>query len=174
MMILAIGPNNARRPRSAFTLIELVLVLALLVVVVSIVVPHMTGFIRGQALSSEVRRVASVMHAGQARAVSEGVPVMFWLDQKQNRYGIELESSGKNGDLKAQSFTADENVQLAVLNTGIGTAVTFKNLPAVRFMPDGSVDEGSPGTIQLKDSGGRSLWLMESSNRNGYEIRDSN
>jgi type II secretion system protein H len=172
MMTLAIGANNRPQCR-AFTLIELILVMSLLVVAVSITVPHMSGFIRGRALDSEARRIAAVMHAAQARAVSEGMPVMLWLDEKQYRYGSELETPGKNGDAQALDFTTDESVQLAVLRTGVGTAVTFKHLPAIRFLPDESVDEGSPTTVQLKASDGHSKWLIERSDRKGYEVSDS-
>jgi hypothetical protein len=35
------------------------------------------------------------------------------------------------------------------------------------------VDENSPQTLQLTDSAGVSRWLIESRNRMGYEIRDS-
>jgi prepilin-type N-terminal cleavage/methylation domain-containing protein len=172
-MILATGASN-RRPRRAFTLIELILVMALLVVAVSIVTPHVSEFIRGRALDNEGRRMAAVAHAAQSRAISEGMPIMFWLDEKQGRYGIEEETPGKKGDSEAQNFAADENVQLVVASVGVGTKVTFKNLPAIRFLADGSVDEGSPTMVQIKDSGGHSLWLAETSNQRSYEVRDSN
>jgi hypothetical protein len=64
-------------------------------------------------------------------------------------------------------------LQIAVLNTGSGTATTFNNLPAIRFLPDGTVDENSPQTLQLTDSAGVSRWLIETGNRMGYEISDS-
>lgn len=159
--------------REAFTLIELILVMALLVVAVSIVAPRISSFIRGRALDSEARRLAALMHAGTSRAVSEGEPMMLWLNEKQSRYGLEEETPGKNGDAKAEDFSADENVQLAVLNVGPGAATTFKNVPAIRFLPDGTVDEDSPQTLQLTDGGGGSRWLLETSDHKGYEISDS-
>jgi hypothetical protein len=60
-----------------------------------------------------------------------------------------------------------------VLKTGGETSVTFKNLPAIRFLPDGSVDEGSPQGLQLTDRDGNSKWLVEMNNRQGYEISDT-
>jgi type II secretion system protein H len=173
-MTLATGQlRSDRRTRCAFTLIELILVLALLVVAVSIVAPRMSGFVRGRVLDSEARRLAAVMHAGEARAVSEGMPMMLWIDEKQNRYGLEQETPGQNGDAKAENFTAGESVGLAVLNAGTSGVTTFKDLPAIRFLADGSVDEGSPQTVRLQDSGGSALWLVETPDRRGYEIQDS-
>jgi type II secretion system protein H len=173
-MTLAIGQPPSRPRRScAFTLIELVLVLALLVVAVSMVAPRMSGFIRGRAMDSEARRLMAVLHAGQARAVSEGMSIVLWIDQKQNEYGLEEETPGKDGDRKAESFMADDNVRVSAVNLGVSAPVTFNNLPAVRFLPDGTVDEGSPKMLQLQDSSGNSLWLVETSDRKGYEIRTS-
>src|SRR6516162_6663029 len=68
--------------RPAFTLIELILVLALLVIITSIAAPTMSRFIRGRALDSEAQRMMALMHAAQSRAVSEGAPMMLWLDEK--------------------------------------------------------------------------------------------
>ena len=157
----------------AFTLIELILVLALLVVITSLAAPAMSNFIRGRALDSEARRLFALMHAGQSRAVSEGMPMVLWVDEKQGAYGLQAETTGQNGDPKAENLTVDSTLQIAVLNTGSGAPTTFNNLPAIRFLPDGTVDENSPQTLQLTDAAGVSLWLIETRNHTGYEIRDT-
>jgi hypothetical protein len=56
--------------------------------------------------------------------------------------------------------------------TGSSGTTTFHNLPAIRFLPDGTIDENSPQTLQLTE-GGDSLWLTELQNRTGYEISDT-
>jgi len=161
--------NGSTRKR-AFTLIELVLVLALLVVITSLAAPAMSNFIRGRALDSEARRLFSLMHAAQSRAVSEGMPMVLWVDQKNGSYGFQAETTGKTGDAKAENLTLDTTLQIAVLNLGLSTPTMLNNLPAIRFLADGSVDESSPQTIQLTDSTGVSRWLIESRNHTGYEI----
>ena len=165
-MTLATGQNNG-----AFTLIELILVLALLVIAVSLASPALSGFIRGRALDSEARRLVALAHAGQSRAVSEGMPVMLWIDEKQNAYGLEAETTGKNGDPKAENLTVDEKLTIAVLNIGATAVTTFKNLPAIRFLADGTVDENSPQTLRLAESGGRTLSVVGARTRMGYEIQ---
>jgi type II secretion system protein H len=169
----ALPAAGRRRHTEAFTLIELILVLALLVIITSLVAPAMSNFIRGRALDSEARRLFALMHAGQSRAVSEGLPVMLWVDEKQNAYGLEEETPPKGGDPKAENLTVDENVQIAVLNVGAAALTTIRNLPAIRFLADGTIDESSPQTLRLTDAKGHALWLIEARNRMGYEIRDT-
>jgi len=172
MMTLATGQNNQPR-RAAFTLVELILVLALLVIVTSLAAPAMSRFVRGRALDSEARRMAALMHAGQSRAVSEGAPMIFWLDEKNGIYGLQAESSGQNGDAKAEKLDLDSTLQMAVLSSGTTTPTTFQDLPAIKFLADGTVDENSPQTLKLTDSAGFSRWLGLAKSRTGYEIRDT-
>lgn len=161
-------------PRLAgFTLIELILVLALLVIVTSLAAPAMSNFIRGQALDSEARRLMALIHAGQSRAVSEGMPMVLWVDEKQGTYGLQAETTGQNGDPKAENLSLDENLQIAVVNTGSLGTTKFHGLPAIRFMPDGTADENSPQMLRLTDAKGHALWLIEARDRNGYEISDT-
>ena len=158
---------------SAFTLVELILVLALLGIITSLVAPAMSNFVRGRAIDSEARRLFALIHAGQSRAVGEGMPMVLWVDEKKNSYGLEAEITGQNGDLKAENLAVDETLQIAVLNTGGTAPATLRGLPVIRFVPDGSIDERSPQTLRLTDYVGISRWLVQSQNRMGYEIRDT-
>ena len=171
MMTLATGRSDFRR--RAFTLVELILVLALLVIVTSLAAPSLANFVRGRALDSEARRVLALMHAGQSRAVSEGAAMVLWVDEKAGSYGLQAETSGQNGDAKAENLTVDSTLQIAVLSAGAATPATFNNLPAIKFLADGTVDENSPPTLKLTDSAGFSRWLGLTTSRMGYEIRDT-
>jgi type II secretion system protein H len=171
-MTLTTGQIKWQRCR-AFTLIELVLVLALLVVITSLAAPAMATFIRGRALDSEARRLFALTHAAQSRAVSEGVPMLLWVDGKNGAYGLTAETSGQNTDPKAESLTVDDTLQISVLDTTVGAPTTFNNLPAIHFLPDGTVDEDSPQALQLNDSAGVTRWLVETPNHSGYEVSDT-
>jgi type II secretion system protein H len=168
----ACHPPSVTRHTAGFTLIELILVLALLVIITSIAVPSMSRFIRGRALDSEAGRLMALMHAGQSRAVSEGVPMLLWVDEKAGTYGLEAETSGQNGDAKAEALTVDSTLVISVQNPGTGTPVTFKNLPATKFLPDGLLDEGSLRLMQLVDADGFARQLAMNPTRTGYEISD--
>src|SRR5256885_1782577 len=83
--------HNAMRANrsslSGFTLVELILVMALLVVAVSFITPHLSDFFRGRALDSEGRQLMALVHDGQSRAVSGGVPMILWFDAAAKKYG---------------------------------------------------------------------------------------
>jgi len=196
-MTLATGrPNKSHCPKNSrrhgFTLIEMILVMALLVVAVSMVSPRLSGFIRGRALESEARRVLALTHAARSRAISESMPVLLWLDATVGRYGVERETRGQNGDPLSQEFTVDDNLRIAFdqaqrligqtltstrttgLLPGVSTSqksTTARTEPSIRFLPDGTLDEDSPNAIRIEDSDGSVLWLVEGSDRRHYEIR---
>jgi Tfp pilus assembly protein FimT len=159
--------------RRAFTLIELILIMALLVIITSIALPVMSKFVRGRALDSEARRLFALMHAAQSRAVSEGMPMMLWLDEKDGAYGVDAETSGQNGDPKAEKLDVDSTLALAVVNTGTAGQATFNNLPAIKFLADGTVDETSPQTVALQDVDGFGRLMVLNKLRTGYEINDT-
>jgi type II secretion system protein H len=169
-MTLATGQNDFRQ--RAFTLIELILVLALLVVITSIAVPDMARFIRGRALDSETERLMALTHAAQSRAVSEGMPMLLWINAQQGEYGVTAETSGKGGDPKEEDLTLDSTLKISVANGRTGTPTALKNMPAIRFLPDGTIDESSPQMVQLTDEDGFSRWLIELPARTGYEVTD--
>jgi len=165
--------RRSGKRQCAFTLIELILILALLVIITSLVVPAMQNFIRGRSLDAEARRFLSLTRAAQSRAVSEGMPIMLWVNEKENTYGVEQETPGQNGDAKAESLNIDDTLQVAVVKSSAGAQTTLHSLPAIKFLPDGTIDENSPQKLQLTHTDGGVLWLIESRNHMGYEIRDT-
>jgi len=173
------------RYRRGFTLIELILVMTVLTIAVSITAPALANFFRGRSLDSEARRLLSLIHHGQNRAVSEGMPMELWLDPQQGAYGLEVEPSYEATDSKAVNFTLDREMQLEV-NNSTGTSAfqgsgpqpqssarksNHPNVPCIRFLPDGTLGEASPQVLQLTGSDGRAVVLGLTRNGLGYEIR---
>ena len=126
-------PGSGRATRFApqaqrgFTLIELILVMALLTVVISLTAPRLSRFFHGRTLDSEARRLLALTRSGQSRAVSEGVPMDLWVDAEQGTFGLEAEPSYETSDPKAVDFTLDGGLQLAVVNKTIVAPVNPMN-----------------------------------------------
>lgn len=171
---------------NAFTLIELVVVMTLLVVVIGIAAPSLSGFFRGRAVEAEARRFMSLTRLGQSRAAAAGVPMILWVDITQRTYGLEEDSSFTDADAKAVEYTLDGNVTMEIgatetvraaitSNTLFGNATSsskHSSLPQIRFEPDGGVSSTSPENFRLMDRDGGSQWVTLSANRLNYEIRN--
>ena len=168
-----------RRPGAgAFTLIELIVVMLLLAIAASLVTPKMSSFIRGRTLSFEARRMLSLTHYAQGRAVAEGVPVVLWFDPKNSTYGVEIQSSHATGDDRTPQFTADPSLTLVaplsdVMPSSENDDEKFglpEGLPSIRFNPDGFFDEISVRKITIQQGNEGALDLVQKENRLGYEI----
>jgi len=157
----------------AFTLIELILVMTLLVITTALVAPSLAGFFRGRTLDSGAEELLALTHAGQSRAVSEGEPILLWVDTRQNACGLVEETPSQGGDPKAVTLDLEDGLQIQAADLS-RTPVTLGNLPAIRFSPGGTIDENSPQSLRLTDATGSTLWLVESANHMGYEIRVAN
>ena len=79
--------------RGGFTLLELMLVLALLSVVIAVQAPTLARFFRGRNLDAEAQRFLALTRYGQNRAVAEGVPMVLWMDAEAGQYGLEAEAT---------------------------------------------------------------------------------
>jgi len=188
-MISRIGNRKSKRwgvaSARGFSLIELLLVMALLSIVISITLPSLANFFRGRTLDAEARRLLSLTRYGQSRAVSEGIPMMLWVDPENRTYGLEQEAGWDDTDAKAVNLKLDDNLKIEVIRTNVvkpllavaspqratGNVDTRQNLPSIRFLPDGSIGESSLPGIHLLEKDGASLWLSRSQNRMNYEIR---
>lgn len=166
--------------RRAFTLVELIVVMVLLLTVASMVMPRMAAFFRGRALSQEAQRVLSLINYGRARAVAEGVPVILWIDPARSMYGLEVQESHSGGDGGRRIVhTAEPSLRLEI-PTVVDAAVSEQederlglpeNLAAIRCNPDGFFDEGGAQRIVIRQGDEAALEIAPTSNRLGFEIR---
>ena len=109
-------PNEImRRRRRAFTLMELMLVMALLIMVIALVTPMLSKFFAGRnAGFGSAAGFMPLTRYGQSRAVSEGVPMMLWVDPRNGTYGLEQEPGYTDGDPKAVDFKLGKDLKIDV------------------------------------------------------------
>jgi type II secretion system protein H len=177
------GRGNVRRSRGrrAFTLIELIVVLALLAIAATFVASSMGSFFRGRMLNFEARRLLSLTHYAQSRAVSEGVPVILWVNPADSTYGLTIQSTfgTPDGDARAVSYTAEPSLKLETPQGEVASiseqedeklGLPTDGLSFIRFTPDGFFDESSVSKITVRQ-GANGLELVPTANRLSFEIR---
>ena len=167
--------------RRAFTLVELIVVMVLLLTVAAMVMPRLASFFRGRALSQEAQRMLSLIHYGRARAVAEGVPVILWIDPARSMYGLELQESHAAGDEGARRIVHAAEPTLRLEVPAVGEAPVSEqederlglpeNLAAIRCNPDGFFDEGGVQRVVIRQGDDGALEIVPTFNRLGFEIR---
>lgn len=176
-------PSLLRSDRGGgFTLIELIFVLALLAITAVFVAASMGSFFRGRALNFEARRLLSLTHYAQSRAVAEGVPVILWINPVDSTYGLTIQASFSDpeGDPRAVTYTAESTLTLEIPQGAVASVseqddeklgITNEGLSFIRFTPDGFFDESSVSKIVIRQGTEAALELLPTVNRLGYEIR---
>ena len=171
-MILLIGSrqNSKSRARAGFTLIELVLVMAILIVVLSMSGASLTSFFKGRALEAEGKRFLALTRYAQNRAISEGLPMAVWINEEEKKYGLEIATGYVDLDEKATEFSLGRDLEIDVTWVTSAAIRQSRDEVLLRFRPDGFFDETNPELIVIKEAKGESVVITPSRNRLYYEI----
>lgn len=184
-MILPTGKLQSKAPdsrpaRAGFTLIELVLVMAILIVVLSMSGASLTSFFKGRSLEAEGKRFLALTRYAQNRAISEGMPTALWIDEKEKKYGLEILPGSAEADAKRNEFTLGRDLKIEVIMptpSAMSTKVNKAGHDAMlHFQPDGFLPETNPELIIIRESKDEqkedrnAVVITPSRNRFYYEI----
>lgn len=175
-MMFATGQSrDKRRWDQAFTLVELILVMAILSVVVTVAAPSLGNFFQGRKQESEARRILSLIRYGQSRAASEGIPTILWFDVKKGTYGLEL-MPGYSAfeDTKYIELEMDSDLQMNVRYSVMRSINRTRSLPAIVIEPDGSFDQTSPEYIAIQAKNSNPVYVIKALNGLCYVISHQN
>ncbi len=143
--------------RSAYTLLEVVLVAAILVIVAEMAVPSLDGMYGYYKLNAAVDSVQAAWALGRAHAIEEGVPYRFSVVPGQGNFRLAPDT----GDYWSGSTppVADPDNPPAVVEDALAQGVTFAmggNGQAAEASPNdqtslpvGQVDAGSWSTVAV-------------------------
>lgn len=170
-MISRTGKNNSSACASArnagFTLIELIVVMALLATVLALVSPSLARFFRGRDIEEEAKRFLALTRFARNEAISQSIPMTLWMNTDTRQYGLRPAPGYTNPEFKPLEYDLAKNLQFyfenPVKNENKETTITF--------LPDGSVGEPSQGAVEIRSERDPDEQILIARSRNGLEYR---
>lgn len=129
----------AATAEDGFTLIELMVTLAILAAVVGLAMPRFGGSMSHASLHSTVQQIAAELRATRSAAMASNDEKTLSIDVQAHSYRSDV-----NTDLRP--IPAEVSIDVS----GSGVATLGQSTKLLRFLPDGS---GGPGTLRFVDDG---------------------
>jgi len=134
--------------RKGFSLVEVMIVVALIGIVATIAVPNFQNYIRNRNLKTAVQEISSEFFVTRERALSESTTYRLVFDVGNNRYTTEEETPSGSG-----TWTVRQTKQVAAsaaANDGIVIDAANTTATSFTFQPRGTISMG--GTVSIKNS----------------------
>jgi len=161
--------EGSRSDGRAMTLIELIMVLALLAAVVALAAPSLAPFFRGRALQEEARRLLALTRYARSEAVSSCVPMELWIETQSGLYGLRPQAGyDLPSEKKPIEFTLHDGLRFEVNAADLNKDGSV----TIRFQPDGTIDDGGLERVILRDSDDAAMEVAQAGLGRGYELRD--
>lgn len=168
----------------AFTLVEMVIVMTLMVIVISVAAPSFSGFMHGHNTDNEAERFVSLTRYASSRAITEGLPMDLGVNIKQGKYWVAACGGYTETHTNLVGFNLDASVAMHVDPPLTSIPTTTSNvwtpyiamrgsiLPMIRFQPDGFISDTSCRTVRFRQSSGNDLetWVVENSDHRRYDL----
>ena len=155
------------RSASAFTLVELILVMAILATILALSAPSLSRSFKQRNVDQEATRLLALTEYARDEAVSQGVPMSVWIEPNSGRFGVAVKD-GYAGDAsreKTYELPQDVHFELSQAATGQNGHVD-----AAEFAPDGTLDTDSIEAVRIVDTSNSAVSLAQDDDGWGYEI----
>ena len=158
--------NDPTRSAAGFTLVELILVMALLAIVMAIAAPSLSRSMRQRNLDGEAARLLAATEYARDEAISQGVPMTLWIDPEGRRFGIGPKEGFVGNEKRIREFSVDPDIGFEIANAVVKRGV----VEAMEFAPDGTPALTNVESVVLKDRFNSALTLAQTTDGWGYEI----
>jgi len=158
--------NDPTQTKTAFTLVELIIVMALLTVVMAIAVPSLSRSMKQRNLDGEATRLLAATEYARDEAISQGIPMTVWIDTEGRRYGIEPKEGFTGDETRVREFSVDPDIGFEIANAVVKSGI----VEAIEFEPDGTPALTNVQSVVLKDRFNSVLTVAQTTDGLGYEI----
>lgn len=150
----------------AFTLVELIVVMALLAIVMAVAAPSLSRSLRQRHVDEQATRFLALTEYARDEAISQGVPTVIWFDPGEGRFGVQAKAGFEGDDSRFREFSIDPDIQFGLDKADRKNGV----IEAIEFAPDGMPSTASVELIDLQDRFGSAVSVVRTTDRWAYQI----
>lgn len=132
----------------------------------AVVVPNLSGFLKGRDLAHEGRRFVALTQFARSEAISTGVSQILWMDPRSGRYGLREAPGFSRTTNSTRVYPLNEKLEFEL---DANAARAFGEF-AIRFLADGEIEEGSVTNVAIARVDEERLWIALSTNGFHFEI----
>ena len=136
-----------RSPQRGFTLLEIILVMAIIALASVLAAAAMTGGFKGMQLKASAKEIASNLRYTRTQAIATGKPQRFVIDPAKHAWQAPNAHHGTIPGKLGIEFTGAREAQVSGASTGQG---------AIEFFPDGAATGG-----RIRLTAGTSAWDID-------------
>lgn len=138
----------ARSPRSGFTILEVLLVLAILVIIMAVAYPSLEGMYQDTRVQAAADDVRGAWSEARVRAIDSGVPYRFAVKANGERYRVapdlaeywegsnDSEGDGESEDGKTLTGSLPKNIVFTLESEAPDSGGGWRTVAV--FLPDGT------------------------------------
>lgn len=167
---LALGPGSvlALRETRAFTLLELIIVMAILCVLLALAAPSLSSSMRGHNLEQAGAQLLAVTEYGRNEAISQGIPMNVWVNPANGQYGVTAKPGYPAAPGRDKQYRLEPDLHFDAATSGMPSG---NQLNAAEFEPDGTLDPSSVQTIRIVATSRSGVSVTETRDGYGYELQ---
>ena len=143
---MTVGRADIQR---AFTLVELVLVMALLVVMLAVAAPSLGRSMRARNLDQQSARLLSLTEYARDEATSQGIPMLVWVDPDTRRFGVDAHAGYTANGFRTKEYILPEDLAFDPIDGAQASKTQGHGFDVAEFAPDGTLDPASVATIRI-------------------------
>jgi hypothetical protein len=151
------------------TLVELILVMALLTTVMAISAPRLARFYTGRSLVEESRRFLALTRYARSEAVARSVPMELWIDADLGAYGLRPKVDLGIAREEPIEYHLAENLYFEVAPEDLDE----DGITGMLFWPDGTLDLSSVEDLYIAEDEYTKTLIQQADYGLGYRIRDT-
>ena len=160
------GNDNVRFSR-AFTLVELILVMGILATLLALAAPSLSRSFGQHDLDQEATRLLALTEYGRDEAVSQGIPMVVWIDPRSGSFGVEAKSGFDGDESRKKGYSLGRNSHFEVDSATVGPD---GQVEVAEFAPDGTLDASSLDSVSIVSRSDAVVSVSQTDDGAAYEI----